>query len=292
MDIKELENLKNRLIPDLNKFLDSAMKELLSSKVKSETLSPLLLTHKEFVDLSLSRIIKKIKEKIFLLAKQNGMPIGDKIFEVKLEYLSAYILKYDMKHDNIIYKTIAKYIINLIKKDPQSLNNFVSTLRREVYTGKYGNFRYPQFYPFDKNRYTSPIPELKKVLTHVDSIKKQLRYKEITLDKIVRELSYSKETLSQVNLAIEDTKEIVENLKKKYKDNDLKDRLGIVKNQYKYFSIMIENLKKKIDKYEKEKKSLQKNINGFKEKNQEYLNKEEEILSTLLSNLKKHKIKL
>lgn len=292
MDIKELENLKNRLIPDLNKFLDSVMKELLSSKVKSETLSPLLLTHKEFVDLSLSRIIKKIKEKIFLLAKQNGMPIGDKIFEVKLEYLSAYILKYDMKHDNIIYKTIAKYIINLIKKDPQSLNNFVSTLRREVYTGKYGNFRYPQFYPFDKNRYTSPIPELKKVLTHVDSIKKQLRYKEITLDKIVRELSYSKETLSQVNLAIEDTKEIVENLKKKYKDNDLKDRLGIVKNQYKYFSIMIENLKKKIDKYEKEKKSLQKNINGFKEKNQEYLNKEEEILSTLLSNLKKHKIKL
>lgn len=292
MDIKELENLKNRLIPDLNKFLDSVMKELLSSKVKSETLSPLLLTHKEFVDLSLSRIIKKIKEKIFLLAKQNGMPIGDKIFEVKLEYLSAYILKYDMKHDNIIYKTIAKYIINLIKKDPQSLNNFVSTLRREVYTGKYGNFRYPQFYPFDKNRYTSPIPELKKVLTHVDSIKKQLRHKEITLDKIVRELSYSKETLSQVNLAIEDTKEIVENLKKKYKDNDLKDRLGIVKNQYKYFSIMIENLKKKIDKYEKEKKSLQKNINGFKEKNQEYLNKEEEILSTLLSNLKKHKIKL
>jgi len=292
MDIKELENLKNRLIPDLNKFLDSAMKELLSSKVKSETLSPLLLTHKEFVDLSLSRIIKKIKEKIFLLAKQNGMPIGDKIFEVKLEYLSAYILKYDMKHDNIIYKTIAKYIINLIKKDPQSLNNFVSTLRREVYTGKYGNFRYPQFYPFDKNRYTSPIPELKKVLTHVDSIKKQLRYKEITLDKIVRELSYSKETLSQVNFAIADTKEIVENLKKKYKDNDLKDRLGIVKNQYKYFNIMIEDLKKKIDKYEKEKKSLQKNINGFKEKNQEYLNKEEEILSTLLSNLKKHKIKL
>ena len=292
MDIKELENLKNRLIPDLNKFLDSVMKELLSSKVKSETLSPLLLTHKEFVDLSLSRIIKKIKEKIFLLAKQNGMPIGDKIFEVKLEYLSAYILKYDMKHDNIIYKTIAKYIINLIKKDPQSLNNFVSTLRREVYTGKYGNFRYPQFYPFDKNRYISPVPELKKVLTHVDSIKKQLRYKEITLDKIVRELSYSKETLSQVNLAIEDTKEIVENLKKKYKDNDLKDRLGIVKNQYKYFNIMIENLKKKIDKYEKEKKSLQKNINGFKEKNQEYLNKEEEILSTLLSNLKKHKIKL
>ncbi|HIP15136.1 MAG TPA: hypothetical protein EYG74_06580 [Sulfurimonas autotrophica] len=292
MDIKELENLKNRLIPDLNKFLDSVTKELLSSKVKSETLSPFLLTHKEFVDLSLSRIIKKIKEKIFLLAKQNGMPIGDKIFEVKLEYLSAYILKYDMKHDNIIYKTIAKYIINLIKKDPQSLNNFVSTLRREVYTGKYGNFRYPQFYPFDKNRYTSPIPELKKVLTHVDSIKKQLRYKEITLDKIVRELSYSKETLSQVNFAIADTKEIVENLKKKYKDNDLKDRLGIVKNQYKYFSIMIENLKKKIDKYEKEKKSLQKNINGFKEKNQEYLNKEEEILSTLLSNLKKHKIKL
>jgi len=292
MDIKELENLKNRLIPDLNKFLDSAMKELLSSKVKSETLSPLLLTHKEFVDLSLSRIIKKIKEKIFLLAKQNGMPIGDKIFEVKLEYLSAYILKYDMKHDNIIYKTIAKYIINLIKKDPQSLNNFVSTLRREVYTGKYGNFRYPQFYPFDKNRYISPVPELKKVLTHVDSIKKQLRYKEITLDKIVRELSYSKETLSQVNFAIADTKEIVENLKKKYKDNDLKDRLGIVKNQYKYFNIMIEDLKKKIDKYEKEKKSLQKNINGFKEKNQEYLNKEEEILSTLLSNLKKHKIKL
>jgi len=35
-----------------------------------------------------------------------------------------------------------------------------------------------------------------------------------------------------------------------------------------------------------------KSINGFKEKNKELLNKEEEILNTISSNLKKHKVKL
>ncbi|SFO88461.1 hypothetical protein [Hydrogenimonas thermophila] len=292
MDIKEIEKLKNSLIPDINKFLESIVKELLNSKVKNDTLSPLLLTHKEFVDLSLSRIIKKIKEKIFLLAKQKGMPVGDKIFEVKLEYLSAYIFKYDMKHDNVIYNRIAKYIINLIKKDPQSLNQFVSTLRRDVYAGKYGKFRYPELYPFDKNRYSSPIPELKKILTHVDSIKKQLKHKESELNKVTKELDAAKETLSQLEFAIEDTKEIVVNLKKKYKEVELNNRMSMVKNQYKYFGLLTENLKKKIEKYEKEKNFLMKSINGFKEKNKELLNKEEEIINTISSNLKKHKVKL
>jgi len=292
MDIKELENLKKSLIPDLNKFLSSVINELLTSKVKNETLSPLLITHKEFIDLSLSRIIKKIKEKVFILAKQKGMPVDDKIFEVKLEYLSAYILKYDMKHDNIIYNMITKYIINLIKNNPQSLTHFASTLRRNIYPGKHGKFHYPELYPFEKDRYSSPIPELKKVLTHIDSLKKQLKHKESELKKITRELDMAKKTLSQIEFAVEDTKEIIDNLKKKYKDNELKNRFSIVKSQYKYFGILVDNLKKKIENFEKEKNYLKKNINGFKEKNKELLNKEEEIYNTIFTNLKKHKIKL
>ena len=292
MDIKEIEKLKTSLIPDINKFLDSVIRELLNSQIKSDTLSPLLLTHKEFVDLSLSRIIKKIKGKIFLLAKEKGLPIGDKIFEVKLEYLSAYILKYDMKHDNIVYNKVAKYIIDLIKKDPQALNHFVSTLRRDVYAGKYGKFRYPRLYPFDKDRYASPIPELKKVLTHIDSVKKQLKHKENELTKITKELNKAKETLSQVEFAIEDTKEIVSNLKKKYKETELNSRISIIKSQYKYFSFLVDNLKKNIENLEKENRFMMKNIDGFKDKNRELLNKEEEIFETISSNLKKHKVKM
>jgi hypothetical protein len=292
MDIKEIEKLKNSLIPDVNRFLDSIIKELLNSQIKNDTLSPHILTHKEFIDFSLSRIIKKIKEKILILAKEKGLPIGDKIFEVKLEYLSAYILKYDMKHENIVYNRIAKYIINLIKKDPQSLNQFVSTLRRDIYVGKHGKFRYPVLYPFDRDRYTSPIPELKKILTHVDSIKKQLKHKESELNKVTKELELAKESFMQIEYAIKDTKEIVDNLKKKYKEIELKNRLSIVKSQYKYFTLLADNLKSKIEKYEKERKFLTKNINGFKEKNSELLNREEEIINTISENLKKHKVKI
>ena len=292
MDIKELENLKKNLIPDLNKFLSSVVNELLTSKVKNETLNPLLITHKEFIDLSLSRIIKKIKEKLFTLAKQKGLPVDDKIFEVKLEYLSAYILKYDMKHDNIIYNMITKHIINLIKNNPQSLTHFASTLRRNVYVGKHGKFHYPELYPFEKDRYSSPIPELKKTLTHIDALKKQLKHKESELNRISRELNTAKKTLSQIEFAVEDTKEIIDNLKDRYKGSELKGRYSIVKSQYKNFNLMIENLKKKIENYEKEKRYISKHIDGFKEKNKELLNKESEIFNTIFTNLKKHKTKL
>jgi len=292
MDIKELKNLKKNLIPDLNKFLGSVVNELLTSKVKNETLSPLLITHKEFIDLSLSRIIKKIKERLFALAKQKELPVDDKIFEVKLEYLSAYILKYDMKHDNIIYNMITKYIINLIKDNPQSLTHFASTLRRNTYSGKHGKFHYPELYPFEKDRYSSPIPELKKVLTHIDALKKQLKHKESELNKITRELDMAKKTLSQIEFAVDDTKEIIDNLKKRYEGSDLKGRFSIVQSQHKHFDILVDSLKKKIENYEKEKSYLKKNISGFQEKNKEILNKEEEVFNTIFTNLKKHKIKL
>jgi len=292
MDIKELENLKKSLIPDLNKFLGSVVNELLTSNVKNETLNPLLITHKEFIDLSLSRIIKKIKEKLFTLAKQKGLSVDDKIFEVELEYLSAYILKYDMKHDNVIYNMITKYIINLIKSNPQSLAHFASTLRRNIYSGKHGKFYYPELYPFEKNRYSSPIPELKKILTHIDALKKQLKDKEGELNRITRELDMAKKTLSKIEFAIEDTKEIIDNLKMKYEGNELKGRFSIVKSQYKHFGILVDSLKKKIENYEKEKNYLKKNISGFQEKNKELLSKEEEIFNTIFTNLKKHKTKL
>jgi len=206
--------------------------------------------------------------------------------------LSAYILKYDMKHDNIIYNMITKYIINLIKDNPQSLTHFASTLRRNTYSGKHGKFHYPELYPFEKDRYSSPIPELKKVLTHIDALKKQLKHKESELNKITRELDMAKKTLSQIEFAVDDTKEIIDNLKKRYEGSDLKGRFSIVQSQHKHFDILVDSLKKKIENYEKEKSYLKKNISGFQEKNKEILNKEEEVFNTIFTNLKKHKIKL
>ena len=148
------DNLKN--------FLIGTTKELLVSKVKNETLNPILITHKEFIDTSLSKLIRKLKSKIINLAKHKKMNLGDKILEIKLEYLAGYILKYDMVHQRYIHQTIAKYILNMVRKDYLSLTNFVSTLNRDIYEGKFGKFRYPILYPYDKNRYINPIPELKK----------------------------------------------------------------------------------------------------------------------------------
>ena len=297
MDIKEIKELKNKFFKteeELEKFLKSITNELLISKVKDETLSPLLLTHKEFIDTSLAKLLKKIKQKLFILAKKYKMPLGDKIFEVKLEYLAGYILKYDMANKMIIHKTIAKYILNIIRKNPLKLNHFVSTLNREVYTGKYGKFRYPPLYPFDKNRFNNPIPPLKSMLNKIDTIKKSLQEKEQRLQTLQENLDKANFEVKQIKIATTDMKDIVKTLKSKYenKESELKNRLSMIKNQHTRFSVLLTELKEKIISYTKEIKTLSKNIEAFKEKYKDILSKEEEIIETIANNLKTMKQKI
>jgi len=296
MNIKEIKNLKSQLFQNNEdiKFLKSITNELLNSKIKNETISPLLLTHKEFIDISLSRIIKKIKQKLFLLAKQKNMPIGDKIFEIKLEYLAGYLLKYDMANEMFIHKTITKYILNIIRKNPLKLNHFVSTLNREIYAGKFGKFRYPPLYPFDKNRFNNPIPLLKTTLNKIDTINKSLKEKEYKLNEINSDLEKANIEVIHIKTAASDMKIIIDSLKEKYqnKNIELKNRLSMIKNQHSRFSVLLTELKNKIITYTKERKSLEKNINGIKEKYKDILQKEDEIIETISNNLKTMKQKI
>jgi len=253
-----------------------------------------MLTHKDFIDVAMIRIVKKFKEKLFELAKEKGLPVGDKIFEVKLDYLAAYILKYDLKHENTTFKTVAKFIVDTIKKDPNSLNKFVSTVKRDVYNGKNGTFKYPQFFPFDKERYSTPIPELKNLISHSIAVNKQLKEKEQELNSAKSELKNFKELLKQTEFGLEDMKEILSKLKPKYKGKDveLEKRVSLLRIQYKYFNYMVGVLKEKIDEYTKIVSALEKSLKVFKEKNSENLRKEEEIIEIISSNLSKHKTKI
>jgi len=295
MDINEIKKLKSTFFKsdkELHKFLKSITTELLNSKVKEKTLSPILLTHKEFIDTSLAKLLKNIKEKLFVLAKKHNMPLGDKIFEIKLEYLAGYILKYDMANDMIIHKTIAKYILNIIRKDALKLNHFVSTLNREIYTGKFGKFKYPPLYPYDKNRFNNPIPPLKSLLNKIDTIKKTIQTKENLLEQLKSEFNQTILEINQIKIAAKDMKDIVSTLKNKYKDKPLKDRLAMIKNQHTRFDVLLQELSQKHSNYKKEIKTLSKNIEAIKEKNKELLQKEEEIIQIIANNLKTMKQKV
>jgi len=294
MNIAELEELRKKIVPDSGKLIKRVVKELINTNVLNETISPLMLTHKEFIDVAMVRIIKKIKEKLYELAKEKRLPVGDKIFEVKLDYLAAYILKYDLKHENITFKTVTKFIVDTIKKDPNSLNRFVSTVRRDVYNGKNGTFKYPQFFPFDKDRYSTPIPELKNLISHSIAINRQLKEKEQELNRTKSELENFKELLKQTEFGLEDMKEILSKLKPKYKGKDveLEGRISLLRIQYKYFNYMVGVLKEKIAEYTKIVSAFEKSLKAFKEKNSENLGKEEEIIEIISSNLSKHKVKI
>jgi len=292
VDIKEIKQLKLQLIPDTKNFLISIAQSLLNSKIKNKTLNPTLITHKEFIDTSLSKLIKAIKEKIVILANQNGLNTDDKIVEVKIEYLSAYILKYDMANEKYIHKTIAEYIVSIIKKDYLKLNYFVSTLNRDVYSGKYAKYRYPVLYPFDKQKYNNPIPLLKQILNRVESVKKSLYEKELQLKMIIDKLSYFEFEIKQIKTAASDMKDIVVSLKSKYKEKELYDRLMMIKNQHSRFNVLLSELKDKIIKYNTQKSSISKNIDGFKQKYQDILSKEDEIIEELATNLTKMKTKI
>jgi len=294
MDTKEILELKNRLFNEneLKSFLIQITKELLTSKLKDNTLSPLEITHKDFIDTSLKKLIKALKTKLISVSKRKKLFVDDKIFDIKLDYVAAYILKYDMEHNMYIHKTIAKYILNIIRKTPLKLNNFVSTLNREVYQGKFGKFRYPILYPFDKHKYNNPIPELKSTLNKIDTINKSLKQKELKLKTLKQKYDKARLKIEQIQIASSDMKDIVTTLKSKYTDNKLKNRLVMIKNQHSRFNILLTELKNDLIEYKKEINSLNKNINGIKDKYKDILKKEDEIIEIIANNLKKMKEKI
>jgi len=292
MNIEEIKELKETLIDDEEKLLKTNTNKLIESKLMTETISPLLLSHKQFIDVALTRMIKKLKESIVQIATEKKKPVGDAIFVVKLDYLSAYILKHDIKHKNISFSTIAKFLIKQIKKDPNSLNTFVSTLKKDTYRGKNGTFKYPALYPFDRSRYHSPVPELRNLLLHAEAIVKQLKSKEIELDKVQMRLDESKKNLKQTELAFGDMKEIVAKLKDRYSEEEMKNRMYILNKEYKYFKWVIDEEKQKVTELENSVRVMKKSLDAFKEKNGEFLNKEDEVIKELATNLSKHKTKI
>ena len=292
MNIEEIKELKETLIDDDEKLLRVNTNRLIESKLMTETISPLLLTHKQFIDVALTRMIKKLKESILQIATEKKKPVGDAIFVVKLDYLSAYILKYDIKHKNVSFSTVAKFLIRQIKKDPNSLNTFVSTLKKDTYTGKNGTFRYPGLYPFDRSRYHSPVPELRNMLLHSDAIVKQLNSKESELDRVQMSLEESRKNLEQTEFAFGDMKDIVAKLKDRYSEEEMKSRMYILNKEYKYFKWVIDEEKRKVAELENSVRVMKKSLDAFKEKNSEFLSKEDEIIKELATNLSKHKTKI
>jgi len=290
LNINELKKLEKLLIKNEEDFLKNIVLELLNSKIKNETISPLILTHKEFIDTSLKKIIKKIKQKLIKIAKEKNLPTYDKIFDVKLDYLAAYMFKKDLSTKKIIHTTIAKHLINLIKKDHTLLNNFASTLSKIKFKEKHSIYQYPELYPYDKHKYATPIPLLRQELTKIENIKKNLN--------ILNQKYSNKQNL--LNQKIQLKKDII-NAIKCIKNNiiptlknkkNFQDKKFIFTMQHKRFELMYENLKKEIELLTKEINYLIKNIEGFKEKNKKILNKEEIIIKTIAENLSKTKKKV
>ncbi|GAB6044887.1 hypothetical protein JCM11957_04850 [Caminibacter profundus] len=295
MDLKEIEKLKDTLFENIDEeqFLKKITKELLNSKIKEETISPLILTHQEFIDVSLKRIIKKIKQNLVTLAEKRNRPVFDKIFDIKLDYLAAYLFKKDIAGKKIIHKTIAKYILNIIKKNHILLNNFASTLNRTTIQTKYGKFKYPELYPYDRHKFASPIPLLKQEITKIDNIKKILDKLNKDYEKFSKSLEKKKILLTDIKLALKRIKtSILPILKKTKKENEYKEREFIFTMQKKRFEVLYFETEKEIKNLEVQVKSLKKNIEGFKEKNKDILNLEEKIIDTLAINLSKTKKKV
>jgi len=292
MDLKEIEKLKDTLFENIDEeqFLKKITKELLNSKIKEETISPLILTHQEFIDVSLKRIIKKIKQNLVTLAEKRNLPVFDKIFDIKLDYLAAYLFKKDIAGKKIIHKTIAKYILDIIKKNHILLNNFASTLNRTTIQTKYGKFKYPELYPYDRHKFASPIPLLKQEITKIDNIKKILDKLNKDYEKFSKSLEKKKILLTDIKLASKRINtSLLPTLKKTKKENEYKEREFIFTMQKKRFEVLYFETEKEIKNLEVQVKSLKKNIEGFKEKNKDILNLEEKIIDTLAINLSKTK---
>ena len=276
--MEKLEELKYSIFTDddeVKEFLKRITNQLLKSKIKDKTISPLMLTYREFIDYSLKRIFNKIVEEL----KSKGLKEDD------AKLLSAYLIKEDLKKDMIIHKTIASYIVSVIKENHLLLNRFISDMR-EFYTTPKGKLIYPIMYPFDKNRHTSPIPELKQQLTQIETVKKQLLKMENELESLKKEVNRLKSLISDIKLAEKRiSSSILPHLKKIHTKERFKERHLIFYMQKKRFEVLIYESEQKLKEYEKKLKALSLNIQGFKEKHKETLKKEKEIISTIAKNI-------
>ena len=281
METEKLEKLKNSLFSEkeLENILKSVVNELLNSKVKNETISPLILTHKEFVDVSLIFIVKKLKDKLFEIISKKG------VFSSDFDKLVIFILKEDMQGKKIIHKTIAKYILNLIKKDHLKLNYFASTMLKRVYIEKNGKYEYPIFYPFDSSKYSSPIPEIKQLMVKCEIAKKYVFKQETKIKELSNKIDKMLKKVEESNIIKKDILEISKKLEEKYK-------LFMLKQEYKYLDLIKLENQKSVELLKKELLTLKKSLDNYKELNKEILNIEEKLIEEIAINLMKSKKKI
>ncbi len=268
---------------EVKNFLIRCIKELLHSKEKEKTISPLILTYKEFIDKHLKRIMDIVT---FELSKKTNC-------EPKLlKNLAAYIIQEDIKGENVIYKTIAEYIIHLIKVNHISLHNFISEMR-EVYSTPQGKFAYPVLYPYDKHQYTSPIPLLKQILTRTQTIKKQLELLEKEYSSLKNLLQEKALLLTELKNALNNiNNSILPTLKQIHNNENYKKRKFIFFLQKKRFEVLRYEAENTIEYCRKKLQILEKDINGFKTKYKEELHKEDELIQTIARNLSTPKRKI
>jgi hypothetical protein len=265
---------------ELREFLRKVVKSLLNEKLKEKTISPTILTHKEFIDTHIKKILNKIKERLEKKFNLN---------EEEAKTLAKEIFKYDLLNDKIIYKTIAEYILDLIETNSILLNTFISDLR-EIYNTPQGKIKYPIFYPFDNTKYTSPIPIIKQLLFRYETAHKRLSILEQEYKKLKQEIEKAKFLISDIKLAIKRIKEsILPHLKKIYDQNEYNQRLFIFSMQQKRFKFLLEENTKKVQEYEKKLVSIKKNLEGFKEKYKEDLILKEKLINEIAMNLAKPK---
>ncbi|NPA11063.1 MAG: hypothetical protein GXO62_02350 [Epsilonproteobacteria bacterium] len=286
VSIEELRKLKYELFGDdeeVKRFLSNIVKELLNSKVKEKTLSPMMLTFREFIDVNLKRLVNAIVEQLRYITNKD---------EKTLKMLAAYLINWDIVNENIIYKTIATHILELIEKDHLSLSKFVSDMR-EIYNTPKGKFRYPVLYPFDRNRYANPLPLLKQELVKINNIKRQIEYMQNEYLKKKKVFDKDKMIINDIKLALKRINEsILPHLKKIHDEKGYQERVYIFASQKKRFEVIYMEASQRYKENEKKVKALEKTVNGFRLKHKATLDKEEEIIETIAKNLATTKRKI
>jgi len=265
---------------ELKDFLRKVVKSLLNEKLKEKTISPTILTHKEFIDTHIKKIINKITER--LTKKFN-------LSENEAKNLAKEIFKYDLLNDKIIYKTIAEHLVDLIDTNSIVLNTFVSDIR-EIYNTPQGKIRYPIFYPFDSSQYPSPIPIIKQLLIKYHTAQKRLNLLETEYKNLKAKIEKLKSLITDIKLAVKRIKEsILPHLQKIRTNKEYKERVFIFSMQQKQFTFTIEKTKKELEELEKKFNALKKDLEGFKERYKEDLNIRETLIEEIAKNLAKPK---
>ena len=285
-NIEQIERLKKSIFTDeeLKKLLKKITNRLLNSHIKTETTSPLVLTHKELIDILLVRIVKVLKDEVFEQIRKKG------VFSNDFDKVAVLILKEDMQGDKIIHKTIAKYILNIIKENHLQLNHFASTMFRNVYKNKNGSYKYPEFFPFDKSKYSSAIPKIKQLLVKGKGVDKYINSQQNLIDELEQTLKEDKENLENLTLI---KGQIVDSIAKKLKGKQLyKDKIFMLKNEVKSADLQIYELTDKISKSEIRLKTVKKSLETFKRKNEDLIDIENKLIEKLANNLMKPRVKI